>query len=142
MLYCTSAIMGTAHHGLVICLAFLLCYASNSIIYVTSTPRMCTCLGNKLQTLEKLFKGYPKAVDQMIRYTSPEAVLESGVYIRRYGPLCKQRIAWQPTRFKLLHFYICFPHQAVMNGTSALIGCLSSLRLFITVRQNILQMTS
>eukprot|EP00983_Pelagomonas_calceolata_P114222 1160071-Pelagomonas_calceolata.AAC.19 len=33
-------------------------------------------------TLAALFKGYPRAVDQMIRYSPPDAVLESGVYIR------------------------------------------------------------
>jgi hypothetical protein len=35
-----------------------------------------------LQALTSIFKSWPKSVVQMISFAAPEAVLESGVYIR------------------------------------------------------------
>lgn len=46
------------------------------------TPHTCVP-ATHTQALGALFEGWPRAVTQMVRYAPPEAVLESGVHVRR-----------------------------------------------------------
>ncbi len=41
------------------------------------------CVFVYAQALIQIFKGWPRSVDQMVRFTPSDAVIENGVYIRR-----------------------------------------------------------